>query len=82
MTTEELTEGQRARMRARMTAQQRSEVCYNARQQMLSLLGYIDLGKPEKATEYAEKINDLLLRMLIDAREEAKGTPDYKPNPF
>jgi hypothetical protein len=32
--------------------------------------------------EYAEKINDLLLRMLIDAREEAKGTPDYKPNPF
>jgi len=67
---------------ATMTMQDVRERCYDARQAMEAVLGYIDLGNSEKAVENAKRVDNLLLKTLIDATEATKGTPDYKPNPF
>ena len=65
-----------------ITMQDVRERCYDARQAMVGVLGYIDLGNSERAIENAKRVDRLLLKTLIDAGEAAKGTPDYKPNPF
>jgi DNA-binding NtrC family response regulator len=65
-----------------ITMQDVRERCYSARHYIEAVRGYIDLGNPEKADEFAKKVDEMVLKMLVDATEAAKGTPDYKPNPF
>ena len=65
-----------------ITMQDVRERCYDARQAIVAVLGYIDLGNSERAIENAKRVDNLLLKTLIDASEAAKSTPDYKPNPF
>jgi hypothetical protein len=49
-----------------MTMQDVRERCYSARHYIESVRGYIDLGNPEKADESARRVDDLLLKMLVD----------------
>lgn len=65
-----------------MTMQDVREWCYDIRHYTTSVMGYIELGRLEKAAECAKRVDEMALKMLIDATEAAKGTPDYKPNPF
>lgn len=65
-----------------MTPQKRSEMCYDIRCYTSSVLGLLELGDKEKAYGLIEKIDELVLRLLVDARVAAEGTPDYKPFPF
>jgi hypothetical protein len=65
-----------------MTMQNVRERCYDIREATTAIMGYIDLGNLERAAELAKRVDQMALKMLIDATEAAKGTPDYKPNPF
>jgi DNA-binding NtrC family response regulator len=65
-----------------MTPQKRSEMCYDIREYTRAARGFMELGDKEKACEFLERIDEMTLKLLVDARQEAKGTPDYKPRPF
>jgi hypothetical protein len=65
-----------------MTMQDIREHCYDIQHFTTAALGYIELGMLERAVENVKRVDEMARKMLLDATEAAKGTPDYKPEPY
>ena len=65
-----------------MTMQDVRERCYDIRHYLPQIIVYAQLGQMEKAEGAFQKVDDMAFKMLIDATEAAKGTPDYRPEPY
>jgi len=67
------------------------ERCYDLRGFTIAIVGYIELFKDgvankaeclERALDAAKKADQMALQTQLDATEAAKGTPDYRPEPY
>jgi hypothetical protein len=66
----------------KITMQDVRERCYDIDHLTIQVMGYIELGHLEKATEIAKKVREIAVKTLFDATEAAKGTPDYRREPY
>ncbi len=65
-----------------ITPQKLSEILYAIRGYTTEVFCSLELGNIEQALKSFGKLDELTLRLMIEARIKAKGMPDYKSGPF
>ncbi len=62
-----------------ITPQKRAEICKDIQRFIEAVPTHLESGELEKAFHLAEQIDDGFRMRLRSARQDAVGTPDYKP---